>query len=263
MGGVISAVRSTLNSADDETIKMAKETLDMLHANAKVIEDKFTRDIEDVYKNPNEYDKWQVAGGRMDRFSSFIGVETTDKPSTDITSGVDELAASLFGVVSKDNDTAGKDFKAGVSSMLTSMFNSFLGNASAGESQSSKFLVIPHGFALYRLDVSFYKYNLESKGFKDHYQSITVAVATRGILDMKEVSTSELLSYASDIYGGDVTNITKWLNDFKALFELAQGATGPKKMAAWDDENKDDDADALQEDGLTPKNFPDSFTFKK
>ena len=160
----------------------------------------------------------------MDRSETFIGVSTKTTPSTSIATGATQLIGGLFQVAS--GTPAAKEFEGAVTSLIAAAFDAFLGNVSAGASQKTRFLIIPYGYAFYRVDVCMYKYTLASKGFTDHYESQTVAYAARGILDVKDISRAELLAYAGELLGNDKEKIKQWLKDFEELLKLAGGVVG-------------------------------------
>eukprot|EP00049_Salpingoeca_infusionum_P021842 m.368567 g.368567 ORF g.368567 m.368567 type:complete len:257 (-) comp45619_c0_seq1:183-953(-) len=221
MGGAISAVRQELNAADDEVTKMADEQLRILTDTAEFISKQFETDVLEELKNPKPYETWKIVGGRVNRSDAFIGVETASKPSTDITAGVEQLIGGLFSL-GGDGDSA-KKFQSGISSMISATFNSILGSSAGGAQRQTKYLIVPHGFAFYRVDVCLYKHSMSTKGFKDHYKSQTVAFACRGILDISDLKRSEIIAYASDMFGGDKTLIKQFLADFQELLDLTKG----------------------------------------
>ncbi|KAG0505014.1 hypothetical protein M758_N004000 [Ceratodon purpureus] len=183
----------------------------------------FENQVVSTYKNPEEFMKWQIAGGRQDRQDTFIGVGTSTTPSADITAGVDHLVQGIFEAADGkgDHNEASNQFKGAVSGMVKGAFNVFLSNTEAGSSTQTKFLIIPHGYSIYRVDVCMYKYTFSSKGFTEHFESQTVVYTSRGLLDAKNLKPGELLSYVSEITGGDKKQMFDWMNNYYDLYSMA------------------------------------------
>jgi len=182
--------------------------------------------------NPQTITKWKVAGGRIDHDSVFVGASTTSNTSGNITEGINKIIGGVFSAIGNPGE-AGAQFKNSISSLVSAAFDAILGNSSAGSHTSKKYFIVPYGTAFYRVDVRMYKYNVSAKGFKDHFDSVTVVYASRGILDVKDLREGELLAYASEMYDGDPVKIKNFLNQFIELYRIAREATSGTRASAF------------------------------
>ena len=194
MGSIVSAVRDSLQAADKEVEEMAKESLSILEKDADYICDGFKADLEEKYKNPQEFDTWQVVGGHIDRESRFVGVQTARNGSKNFKAGLDHLVNGIFGDCSGEHKGT---LHEACRLFVEGAFDAFFGSAAGGRSKAQDFLIIADGFQFYRMDVYLWKYRLRSKGFTDHFESQFVCLAARGILDYQHMNSSVIIAYAS------------------------------------------------------------------
>lgn len=192
-----------------------------------MILDNFRGQVQNVYKNPDEFNKWQLVGGRQDREATLIAVATKTAPATKIEEGVRSIVDGLF-------EGADDAFHQSVTKLVKVAFDVFFGNASAGSSKTSRFFIIPHGYTFYRVDVHMYRYEFISQGFRTHYESQTVVYASRGILDISNLHAGELLAYVYDLHGSNTDVMKTWMDNFQQMYRLAEQITAKGKKRKKD-----------------------------
>ncbi|KAI4212958.1 MAG: hypothetical protein LQ349_009309, partial [Xanthoria aureola] len=110
--------------------------------------------------------------------------------------GITGAIASFFGAAGGD-DTKGQLLN-GFKKTVTTALNVFLGNASAGQKDESKYFVYMHHNAIVRVDVKLWRWNFVGSGFSDTYKSVMGYIICLSVIDIAVLKTAEFVYLISE-----------------------------------------------------------------
>ena len=182
----------------------------------------------------------------VDRFSKFsVNVKSVDSKY------VNEMVDNLF---------SGK-FLGGLKKLVTLALEEFLGNVSAGEQEMKTFQLMFSSNSLLRVDYMMYKYQFESHGVKDKYESGFCYFAQIGVLDLEKVNRQVMLYELTKSVGSkDIKEVTEHLMEIaefaKKLYEVLRRIPRKQNVGVGQFTHKkqgDDDGNELSGSGTSNK----------
>lgn len=168
------AISHTIQEQQKQNNEETVEELQMLH---KMLVNKVSA-ASATLKDEALQDKSLPIAAVVDTSEKY-SVKVSNVPSAEIQDAVNEILSG--------------DFLEGLDSLLHATLNTFLGNTSAGESETKDFHVVFANNSLLRVDYMLYKYEFSSKGLKKEFQNGFCHYSQIGVLDIKKTNPQILL----------------------------------------------------------------------
>ena len=256
MGKLLS--QFTSDEAAEEKMKDAKEKLAIVSLVASKQRKLFEQELISFYKDKANFGRYEVVGNRLMGMTSVSTVQVSKGGNKDLKHGIQSGINGLFGQGDQKDD-----FHQCVSGLVGGLFDGLLGDQEASEKYEQKFIIIPRGFAIWRIDIFMWKMNVNAKaGLYELAQSSVVTVAGKGVVDHTILKDDELIALAQQVVGTDPQKLLGWVKNYTDVIkaiqrlkvstkELQLGPLGNSKRSnrlSVVDQKDDSDEDELDQD---------------
>ncbi|KAI4229432.1 MAG: hypothetical protein L6R36_000886 [Xanthoria steineri] len=120
---------------------------------------------------------------------------------------------------------------------VTTALNVFLGNASAGQKDESKYFVYMHHDAIVRVDVKLWRWNFVGTGFSDTYKSVMGCAyfPRKGRTPQVMLVTAELVYLISEYAGDSETEVAQYCEAMGKMYSSARKLKQSQAIASPSD----------------------------
>ncbi|KAI4090497.1 MAG: hypothetical protein LQ339_008356 [Xanthoria mediterranea] len=205
MGAAISTLRETLKEGDRAIEEKKKQDLEIMQRMVDAQLDKYEADLNTKFLSPDATAKTEVPGIRALRRT---------RSSTAITS---------------------ENLLNGFKKTVTTALNVFLGNASAGQKDESKYFVYIHHNAIVRVDVKLWRWNFVGTGFSDTYKSVMGYIICLSVVDIAVLKTAEFVYLISEYAGDSETEVAQYCEAMGKMYSSARKLKQSQAIASPSD----------------------------
>ena len=249
----------TDSSGADKAADAVKGNLQLLSVVAQKQRKLFEKELISFYKDKGNFGKYKVVGNRLMGMTSVATAQIQKGGNRNLKHGIQSGIDGLFGEGAARND----NFHQCVSGLVGGLFDGLLGDQAASETFEQKFIIIPHGFTVWRIDIFMWKMNVNAKaGLYETAQSSVVTVAGKGVVDHTILKDDELIALAQQVVGTDPQKLLGWVKNYTDVIkaiqrlkvstkELQLGPLGNSKRSnrlSVVDQKDDSDEDELDQD---------------
>lgn len=135
-----------------------------------------------------------------------LGIKET--PNEEITDGIKDMFSG--------------NFFSGLGKLICGTIQVFLGDRSAGQSETKAFHVLYANNSLLRIDYMVYKYTFSSQGVLSKYENAVCFLFQVGVLDLQKVNPQVLLFELTKTIGGDPQKIKDAAEELKSVAIFAK-----------------------------------------
>ncbi|CAL8582355.1 hypothetical protein XPA_008022 [Xanthoria parietina] len=229
MGAAISALREALTEGDRAIEEKKKQDLEIMQRMVDAQLDKYEADLNTKFLSPDATAKTEVPGIRALRRTRSSTAITSENPADGITGAIE----SFFGAAGGD-DTKGQLLN-GFKKTVTTALNVFLGNASAGQKDESKYFVYMHHNAIVRVDVKLWRWNFVGSGFSDTYKSVMGYIICLSVVDIAVLKTAEFVYLISEYAGDSETEVAQYCEAMGKMYSSARKLKQSQAIASPSD----------------------------
>lgn len=206
----------------DPDLTDVSEELSMLSSLAQAKLDLFKTEIESTLKSGKVTDDLTVAVTKLIKKHEEYRVYTGN--SSELTNDISKAVQEIIG-----GETA-----EGVTSIVSSLVNAFLGAEEGEESMERDYIVTVEYPAIIRLDMAFWSWKVKNEKLKTKAQSIICFVVYKSAVDVEKLDFNAFLSvYAPTLRATcidketnqlkDETQLMRLLNEAKEVYALLSG----------------------------------------
>ncbi|KAL8848618.1 MAG: hypothetical protein Q9221_006392 [Calogaya cf. arnoldii] len=229
MGAAISALRESLKEADRAMEEKKKQDLEIMQRMVDAQLDKYEADLNTKFLSPDATAKTEVPGTQALRRTRSSTAITSENPADGITGAVE----SFFGAA--DGDGSKAQLLNGFKKAVTTALNVFLGNASAGQKDESKYFVYMHHNAIVRADVKLWRWNSVGTGFSDTYKSVMGYIICLSVVDIAVLKTAEFVYLISEYAGDSETEVAQYCESMGKMYSAARKLKQSQAIASHSD----------------------------
>lgn len=194
MGSVSQMLKDLDGSKEDEQDK--KERLEFLLAASKAKIRAYKDEINEMFLNPDAAQRTQIPGIRSIRFIEQYHVSSSQGLNEKINDHIQKAVSAFFSISGDDKDK--EKIQNGVSSLISTALDGFIGSTSVGESEERVYVVVPENNAFVRADIACWKYTFSQHKFIDQNDTALAYVLCKSVVDHTKLSVDELIYFVTD-----------------------------------------------------------------
>ncbi|KAL8998616.1 MAG: hypothetical protein Q9169_002367 [Polycauliona sp. 2 TL-2023] len=241
MGAAISALRENLQAADRAMEEKKKQDLEIMQRMVDAQLDKYEADLNAKFLAPDATAKTEVPGIRALRrthgisgaIESFFGAAEGGDTKSQLLNGFKVLcspapyfpsrgAKPCRRKVPSSHERKHELMAETVQKTVTTALNVFLGNASAGQKDESKYFVYMHHNAIVRVDVKLWRWNFVGTGFSDTYKSVMGYIICLSVVDIAVLKTAEFVYLISEYAGDSEDEVEQYCEAMGKMYNAAR-----------------------------------------
>lgn len=211
---LLSDLRKNLSAPNEEEKRKQREQLDFLLNMAKSKLNAYEIRLTDMYKNPDEADRWQVVAQRQVKVFRQYRVNVSEGADAALGDVVD----TFFQIGTDKDDDKNKALKGGFQKLIKATIDDILGNATMGEQETSTWSVCVEHNAIVRVDAFIWRYNFSAKGIISEAENAMCYAFCKGVVDHTKLTEDEFTYLISEHTGDAAADVIAYIDSLKSIW---------------------------------------------